>query len=114
MNAEPGRSLQWVPCTRQYPQDVPAQLARRRAAERRLPPICDRCGARDPIRCRCYDPQPKLADHQMDGWRAAILRTLPIGPCLVPIEVLQRLYRNGGTDRDLSLRVWAETGGLVA
>jgi hypothetical protein len=33
---------------------------------------------------------------------------------LVPIEVLQKLHRNGGSDRELALRVWAETGGLVA
>ncbi len=50
----------------------------------------------------------------MDAWRSAIERTLPIGPPLVPIEVLQRLWRNGATDRELAERVWAETGGVIA
>lgn len=98
-DSRPGSALQWVPCTRQYPQDVASQLRRRGRAGRRLPQ---------------WYPEPPLTDHQIDGWRAAIQRTMPIGPCLVPIEVLQRLYRNGGSDRELAMRVWAETGGLVA
>lgn len=112
--ARPGKSLAWLPCTWDYPQDLRSQLDRRREAALRLPPICDRCGARDPLVCRCWTPEPALTKHQLDGWRAAIERTLPLGPPLVPVEVLQKLYRNQGTDRELALRVWAETGGLVA
>lgn len=108
------QELVWVPCTWSHPQDLHSQLERRRNASRRLPAVCDRCGARDPISCRCYDPQPPLTPRAVEAWRAAILRTLPIGPPVVPVEVLQRLYRNGGRDRQLAERVWAETGGLVA
>ena len=110
----PGSALVWLPCTWDHPQEVPSQLERRRQAARRLPRLCDQCGASDPLRCRCWDPSPPLSEHAINAWRAAIERTLPIGPALVPIEVLQRLYRNGGSDRELALRVWAETGGLVA
>jgi hypothetical protein len=74
----------------------------------------DFCGARDPLSCRCRNPEPPLSDNALDAWRAAIERTLPIGACLVPIEVLQRLYRNGGIDRELAEQVWAETGGAIA
>ncbi|MCV7101526.1 hypothetical protein H7I01_14220 [Mycobacterium palustre] len=79
-----------------------------------MPQHCNRCGARDPISCRCWEPQPPLSEHQVDAWRAAIERTLPIGPPVVDLEVLQRLWRNGGSDRELAERVWTQTGGLVA
>lgn len=109
----PGRRLCWVPCTRRFPQDTASQLKRRRATSHRLQPMgC--CGARDPISCRCHDPQPGLSDRAIDAWRAAIERTLPIGPPLAPLEVLQRLWRNGGADRQLAEQVWAETGGAIA
>jgi hypothetical protein len=94
-------------------QDTPSQLRRRRAASYRLPVIS--CGQhRDVIGCDCFDPEPPLSDNAIDGWRAAINRTLPIGPAIVPIVELQRLWRNGGPDRELAQRVWSETGGLVA
>ena len=76
--------------------------------------LTDCCGAREPLSCRCHDPQPQLSEQALDAWRSAIERTLPIGPPLVPLEVLQRLWRNGGADRELAEQVWAETGGLVA
>jgi hypothetical protein len=114
-DSPPGSSLQWVPCLRSYPQDVNSQLERRREAKRRLPRICDRCSARDPIQCRCYDPEPPLTEHQVNSWRDAALHVLGTGRTpILPIEVLQRLYRNGGVDRELAMRVWAQTGGLVA
>lgn len=110
----PGRRLCWVPCTWNFPQDIGGQLRRRREASRRLVRLVDCCGARDPLCCRCHNPQPPLSDPALDAWRAAIERTIPIGPPLVPIEVLQRLWGNGGSDRALAQRVWAQTGGLVA
>lgn len=106
----PRRRLCWVT----VPQDVASQLRRRREASQRLVRLTDCCGARDPISCRCHDPKPQLNEKAVDAWRAAIERTLPIGPPLVPLEVLQRLWRNGGTDRELAERVWFETAGAIA
>jgi hypothetical protein len=104
-----------VPCTRRFPQDRHSQLERRQEAAHRLPRICDRCAARDALKCRCWNPDPPMSEHAIDAWRAAIERTLPIGPPVVPLEVLQRLYRrNRGSDRALALRVWEMSGGLVA
>jgi hypothetical protein len=100
--------LVWIP-----PRDV-SDLERRRDAARRLPRWCDRCGARDPLVCHCSESESPLSDNAMDAWRAAILRTLPIGPPVVPLSVLKRLWRNGGTDRELAERVWALAGGMVA
>lgn len=102
------------PLPRVCPTDVAAQLRARRAAANRMPALCGTCGAQDPLSCRCSTPQPPLTQNAVAAWRAAIERTLPIGPPVVPIEVLQRLHRNGGADRELAERVWAETGGLVA
>jgi hypothetical protein len=114
-DTRPGKSLVFLPCTWRHPQDVASQLRRRREASYRLPRLCDRCGARDPLLCcRCHEAVPPLSEGAIDGWRAAIERTLPIGPPIVPLEVLQRLWGNGGSDRALALRVWEETGGLVA
>lgn len=93
---------------------VARQLRRRQEHARRLPQWCGRCGAADPLACRCHYPDPPLTERAIAAWRAAILRTIPIGPVIVPLEVLQWLHRNGGNDRDLALRVWTETGGLVA
>lgn len=109
-----GKRLCWVPCTWSFPQDTVSQLRRRREASRRLLRLTDCCGAQDPLSCRCHDPRPRLSEQALDAWRSAIERTLPIGPPLVPLEVLQLLWRNGGADRELAQRVWAETGGLVA
>lgn len=110
---QPGKSLVWLPCSWNSPQDRVSQIARRKAAARRLP--VGSCGRHsDPLRCDCFDSKPPLSDNAIDGWRAAIERTLSIGPPVVPVEVLQLLYRNGGTDRQLAQRVWHETGGRVA
>lgn len=76
-----------------------------------MEPLDCGCGP-DPWLCRCTEPP--LSEHAMDGWRAAINRTLPIGTPIVPIEVLQRLYRNGGMDRQLAQQVWAATGSQVS
>lgn len=110
----PGKRVCWVPCSWEHPQDTASQLRRRREASQRLVRLRDCCGVRDPLSCRCHNPDPPLSDKAIDAWRAAIERTLPIGPPLVPLEVLQRLWRNGGADRQIAARVWAETGGVVA
>jgi hypothetical protein len=113
----PGKRLCWVPCTRTYAQDKGSQLRRRREAASRMVRLRDCCGARDPLSClscRCHDPIPKLSENAIEAWRDAIKRTLPIGPPIVPLEVLQRLWRNDGADRELAERVWELTGGLVA
>jgi hypothetical protein len=101
------------PLPRSCPTGVPAQLRARRAASRRLP--VGPCGRHsDPLVCSCFDPEPALTERYVDSWRSTIERTLPIGtPLGVPIEVLQRLHRNGGRDRQLAQQVWIETGGLI-
>ena len=110
----PGRRMCWIPCTKTFAQDVPSQLRRRRDAASRMVRLADCCGASDPLRCRCHEPQPPLSESAVDAWRAAIQDTLPIGPALVPLEVLQRLWRNGGRDQELAEQVWRESGGAVA
>lgn len=107
----PDSALVWLPCTGTYPQDLHTQLHRRRTASYRHQPVCDRCGARDPITCHCHEPEPPLGTRAIEAWRAAIEHTLPIGAPVVPIEVLQRLHRNGGSDRQLALQVWKRSGG---
>lgn len=109
-----GKQLVWVPCTWAHPQDISSQLRRRRKASQRLVRLADCCGASDPLSCRCHKPEPPLTERAMEAWKDAIERTLPIGPPLVPLEVLQRLWRKGGPDRALAERVWAETGGAVS
>jgi hypothetical protein len=103
-----------VPFPQNFPQDRRSQLRRRADAASRMVRLRDCCGARDPLTCRCCGTFPPLSDKAIDGWRDAILRTLPIGPPLVPIEVLQHLWKNGATDRKLAEQVWAETGGEIA
>jgi hypothetical protein len=99
---------------RQCDSDTIAGLSRRRQAARRLPRLSDCCGASDALSCRCYEPDPPLSERAIEAWRAAIERTLPIGTPVVPVEVLQRLHRMGGTDRQLAQRVWADSGGVLA
>ncbi len=99
---------------RQCGSDTIAGLHRRRQAARRLARLSDCCGASDPISCRCHEPDPPLTERAIEGWRAAIERTIPIGTPIVPIEVLQCLHRMGGTDRQLAQRVWADSGGVLA
>jgi hypothetical protein len=114
---KPGRTFTRPATPKPLPRicanDVPGQLRARRAESRRLP--VGPCGRHsDPLVCTCFEPDPPLSEHAIEGWRAAIERILPIGPPLVPIEVLQHLWRLGGSDRQLAERVWRETGGRVA
>lgn len=89
------------------PETVVCQLKRRQEAARRLPAYCG-CGARDPILCRCGRTE-ELTENAVDGWRATIELLLPIGPPIVPVQVLRQLWRNGGSDQVLAERVWMET-----
>ncbi len=76
-------------------------------------PLC-RCGP-DPWLCRCRRTDPPLSDHAVDGWRCAALDLLDVGcPPLVPAEVLRRLHRRGGDDRQLSRELYELAGGVVA
>jgi hypothetical protein len=109
----PNKRLCWVAFPQNFPQDTRSQLRRRREASSRMVRLRDCCGASDPLACRCHNPVPPLSENALHAWRAAIQRTLPIGPPLVPLEVLQRLWRNGGADRELAERVWELTGGVV-
>jgi hypothetical protein len=96
---------------RQCGFDTVAGLHRRRYASQRSIPLA--CGCPDPWTCRCTDPP--LSDYAVDGWRNAVEHVLATGQTpILPIEVLQRLWRNGGADRELAARVWEQTGGLVA
>lgn len=90
------------------PQDG---YAARRAASRRLIPL--HCGCADPWPCQCTEPP--LSDSGVDGWRDAAEHVLSEGRMpLVPMEVRRALYRRGGTDRELAIRLHRGCGGAVA
>jgi hypothetical protein len=84
---------------------------RRRQAALRLPPI-GRCGCiRDPDRDkhRC-GPRP-LTEHQIDSWRSAAIGIIEDGHApIVPIEVVRRLWKRGGRDRQLAQQLWELVG----
>jgi hypothetical protein len=51
----------------------------------------------------------------IDAGRDAALHLIESGNVpILKFEVLQALWRRGGTDRELAERVWDRTGGLVA
>jgi hypothetical protein len=88
-----------------------SQLRRRRLAARRLPPLD--CGCPDPWPCRCT--LPPLTGHRVDSGRDAALHVLAGGHVpLLEIEVLQALWRRGGTDRELAELLHQLTRGEVA
>lgn len=109
---KPGSALVWIPCTRPpVPQDTRSQLARRRDAARRLAPLD--CGCRDGWPCRCT--LPPLSDKMIDAGRDAALHILESGRVpLLEIEILQALWRRGGTERQLATMLFEATGGQVA
>ncbi|WP_205878773.1 hypothetical protein [Mycobacterium camsae] len=92
-------------------QDLRSQLRRRRDAARRVAPLDCRCF--DPWPCRCSEPP--LSDRRIDGGRDAALHILATGRVpLLEIEVLQALWRRGGTDRELAQLLHRLTNGAVA
>jgi hypothetical protein len=106
-DTKPGKSLVWIPCTRSAPQDTRSQLGRRSGAAKRSVPLD--CGHRDPLLCDCT--QPPLSNHAIDGWRRAAEHVLTTGHVpVLPIEVLQALWRRGGSDRALSEQLHELTG----
>lgn len=111
----PGKELVWVPCTWTYLQDLTSQLERRREAARRLPPMCDRCGARDLLVCRCGEPDPPLSERDLDAWRATAAHLLALGlfpP--IPVHVRRAFWRRGGSDRELAQRLHQGCEGAAA
>lgn len=84
---------------------------RRHALARRLAPLD--CGCRDPWPCRCT--VPPLSDDWIDAGRDAAIRLLNMGMVpLLEIEVLQALWRRGGTERELATVLFEATGGQIA
>jgi hypothetical protein len=84
---------------------------RRREAALRLPPI-GRCGCiRDPDLDRHRCGARPLTDHQVDGWRSAAIDIIEDGHVpIVPTEVVRRLWKRGGRDRQLAERLWELAG----
>jgi hypothetical protein len=108
---KPGTALRWVPCTWASPQAIGSQLRRRRAASQRVVPLD--CGCPDPWPCRCSEPP--LSDKMVDAGREAALHIWDTGRVpLLEIEVLQALWRRGGSDRDLAEQLYAATAGEIA
>lgn len=109
---KPGVSLVWIPCTAQRaPQNVATQIRCRRRAARRSVPLD--CGCPDPWPCRCS--APPMSDNMVDAGRDAALHLLEVGRVpLLEVEVLQALWRRGGTDRELATLLHRLTGGQLA
>lgn len=106
-----GKRLCWVPCTRQYPQDLRSQLSRRRSQALRSLPLD--CGCRDPWPCTCT--QPPLSDRAIDGYRDAAEHILATGQTpILPLEVRRALWRRGGHDRELAELLHKACGEVVA
>ena len=83
----------------------------RQAAAQRLVPLD--CGCPDPWPCRCSEPP--LSDQLDDGGRDAALHVLSVGQVpLLGAEILQALWRRGGTDRELAELLHRLTEGQVA
>ncbi|OBF86974.1 hypothetical protein A5791_19880 [Mycobacterium sp. 852002-51163_SCH5372311] len=72
------------------------------------------CGCPDPWPCRCSEPP--LTERMIDGGRDAALHILDTTGRipLLETEVLQALWRRGGTDRELAELLHALTLGELA
>jgi hypothetical protein len=83
-------------------------LHRRREASWRLPVLA--CGCSDPWPCRCSDPPPsaKMLDAATDA--AGHLLACGLEP-LFDVDTLRRLWRRGGSDRQLAERLHRRCGG---
>ena len=89
----------------------PAAWKRRHAAARRAVPLD--CGCPDPWPCRCS--LPPLTDKMIDAGRDAALHILEANKIpILEIEVLQALWRRGGTDRELAEHLHQLTDGAIA
>jgi hypothetical protein len=92
-------------------QDTLSQMKRRRAASRRLVSLDCGCGG-DPWTCRCTNPP--LSEKMIDAGRDAALHVLDGGHVpLLEIEVLQALWRRGGSDRALAVQLHEMSGSEV-
>ena len=91
---------------------VAADWKRRQEAARRMEPLD--CGCRDQWQCRCTEPP--LTEQRIDAGRDAALHVLANTDCipLLEIEVLQALWRRGGTDKQLAELLHQLTDGQVA
>ncbi|MGH3511657.1 MAG: hypothetical protein ACRDRB_05195 [Pseudonocardiaceae bacterium] len=79
--ATAGRPAHDIPHPRH--SDIPAQLRRRRAASRRLPPLPD--GRRDPLDST-HEP---ITDAEIDAWRATWSHLDRLGlPAIIPSRVV--------------------------
>ena len=89
------------------PRHFHAGGSRRREAALRLPPIGP-CGCiRDPDLDKHRCGVRSLTEHQLDGWRSAAIGIIEGGNApIVPIEVVRRLWRRGGCDRQLAQQLW--------
>lgn len=86
-------------------------LRSRREAARRLAPL--QCGCPDPWPCRCSDPP--LSRRAVDSYRDAAQHITASGSTpILPIEVLQALYRRGGADRVLAERLHEVSRQVIA
>src|SRR4051812_19652116 len=94
-----------LPNTYQIGADIGVACDRRRNAWKRSEPLA--CGCRDPwsaAHSRHCEPQP--SEGAVDGWRVAAEHLLEHGLTpLVPLEIQRRLWKRGGTDRVLVLRL---------
>ena len=89
---------------------VSERLSRLRRAHRRSAPLD--CGCK----WTCWCTMPPLSDHQLDGWALAadyVMATTGCAPRL-PLEVLRALYRRGGDDRALAVKLHGAAGGAIA
>lgn len=86
-------------------ESTAVQLRRRRAASHRCPRLAC-CSCRDPHGCRCHSLKDEANDRYVDGYRDAVQHLLGHGMTPGPnVAALQAMWRRGGTDQRLALRV---------
>jgi hypothetical protein len=91
-----------------WPQDLRAQLHRRRVAAAKSLPLA--CNCRDPYLCACTEPPP--TERWVDAGAAAAQHLLEVGLTpILDVAVLQALWRRAGRDRALAQHLYALVGG---